>query len=181
MLERQVLVETPLFVVTQNVALNPAGREIRRVLLEHQGSAVVMPVDAKGRVMLVRQYRLPAEDYLWELPAGKVDAGETPLQAAKRELKEETGLRAKKWTRMLRYWASPGFLREEMHLFLAEELTVGAAAPMEDEDLEARWFTVREMKEMVARNEICDGKTVMGLFLYGEHKRRRGKGIGGIS
>src|SRR5712671_4209764 len=102
------LIETPIFKVTFDHAVDPDGFEIKRAIVQHEGSAVMMPVDEKGRVLLVRQYRLPARQYLWELPAGRVDQGETVLQAAKRELGEETGYRAKKWTKLAMFWPSPG-------------------------------------------------------------------------
>src|SRR5712691_13475274 len=95
------LIRTPIFWVTMDHALDPDGFEIKRAIVQHRGSAVMMPVDQKGRVLLVRQYRLPARRYLWELPAGRVDEGETPLQAAKRELGEETGYRAKQWKKLV--------------------------------------------------------------------------------
>src|SRR5260370_41290397 len=91
---------TPIFQVTMDRAIDPDGFEIKRAIVQHPGSAVMMPVDERGRILLVRQYRLPARQYLWELPAGRVDTGETTLQAARRELAEETGFRAKKWDKI---------------------------------------------------------------------------------
>ena len=121
------LIRTPIFSVTMDQALDPDGFEIKRAIVQHAGSAVVMPVDAKKRILLVRQYRLPVGKYLWELPAGKVDQGETPLQAAKRELAEETGYRAKKWEKLAIFYPSPGFLAEKMTIYLAHDLTEGVA------------------------------------------------------
>src|SRR5215472_9872712 len=92
----QELIRTPIFHVTMDRALDPDGFEIKRAIVQHPGSTVVMPVDSKRRILLERQYRLPALSYLWELPAGRIDPGETALQAARRELREETGYRAKK-------------------------------------------------------------------------------------
>src|SRR5271155_1113952 len=91
------IAKTPIFQVTLDRALDPDGFEIQRAIVQHCGSAVIMPVDARGRILLVKQYRLPARQYLWELPAGRVDEGEKVLQTAKRELREETGYRAKTW------------------------------------------------------------------------------------
>ena len=159
-----------LFRVTEDVAVDPKTKfQIKRSVVRHVGSAVMMAVDDKKRVLLVRQYRLPAAKYLWELPAGRLDPGEKPLQAAKRELKEETGYAAGKWSKLASYWASPGFVAERMTLFLAEELTAGEATPMEDERIEARWFKRKELARMIAENEIEDGKTIIG-FLTWRHK-----------
>jgi len=129
---------TPIFRVTMDHALDPGGFEIKRAIVQHGGSAVMMPVDAQGRILLVRQYRLPARRYLWELPAGRVDPGETVLKAARRELAEETGYRARKWKKIAVFFASPGFLAEKMTIFLATDLTPGEAKPMEDERIERR-------------------------------------------
>src|SRR5665213_1138532 len=111
-------------------------------------------VDEKQRVLLVRQYRLPAEQFLWEIPAGKIDAGETAPQAAKRELIEETGLRAKKWKKLASFFPSPGYVEEKMTIFLATKLTQGDAHPMDDERIETRWFTKKELKEAIRSNKI---------------------------
>ncbi len=151
-------------------AIDPDGFEIKRAIVQHGGSAVMMPVDERGRILLVRQYRLPARQYLWELPAGRVDAGETTLQAARRELAEETGFRAKKWHKIAVFFPSPGFLAEKMTIFLATGLTGGAAAPVEDERIETRWFTRRELGEMIRKGKIVDAKTMIGFFRYREKR-----------
>src|SRR5580704_4953661 len=143
------LLRTPIFYVTMDHALDPDGFEIKRAIVQHPGSAVVMPVDAKKRILLVRQYRLPALQYLWELPAGRVDPGETPLQAAKRELGEETGYSAKKWEKLAIFYPSPGFLAEKMTIYLAHDLTEGKQTPMEDERIQTRWFTPKEVDGLI--------------------------------
>lgn len=160
------LLKTPIFSVTRDVARDPAGFEIKRAIVRHQGSAVMMPVDPRGSVLLVRQYRLPARDYLWELPAGRIDAGETPLQAAKRELIEETGYRAKRWLKLASFFPSPGFLQERMTIFLARDLTPGEASPMDDERIRISWFTARQLEEMIAGGRIVDAKTMVGFFRW---------------
>ena len=119
------LIHTPIFHVTMDHALDPDGFEIKRAIVQHGGSAVMMPIDERRRVLLVRQYRLPARRYMWELPAGRVDEGETPLQAAKRELVEEAGLRAKKWAKLAEFFPSPGFLAEKMTIYTARETHPG--------------------------------------------------------
>ncbi len=154
-----------LFQVTEDEAEDKTGWKMQRSVVRHSGSAVMMAVDEKSRVLLVRQYRLPANQSLWELPAGKTDEGETVQQAAKRELIEETGVRAKKWKKLVSFFPSPGYVEEKMTIFLATELTHGEAQPMEDERIETRWFTKKELRDMIASNKIVDAKTMVG-FLY---------------
>ncbi|MBY0376079.1 MAG: NUDIX hydrolase [Bryobacteraceae bacterium] len=160
-----------LFRVTEDVIIDPDGFEMKRAIVRHNGSAVVMPVDEKRRILLVRQYRVPAQAKVWELPAGKIDEGETALAAAKRELKEETGLRAKQWKRIANYWASPGFLEEKMNLYLATGLTHGEAEWADDERIEMRWFSERELDQAVSRQKIIDGKTLIGFLAWRRYHR----------
>jgi ADP-ribose pyrophosphatase len=154
-----------LFRVTEDEAQDKSGWKMKRSIVRHRGSAVMMPVDDKNRVMLVKQYRLPASQFLWELPAGKTDEGENVLQAAKRELIEETGLRAKKWKKLVSFFPSPGYVEEKMTIFLATELTQGDSQPMEDERIETKWFTKKEIRKLLESNKILDAKTMIG-FLY---------------
>jgi ADP-ribose pyrophosphatase len=132
----------------------------------------MMPVDERGRVLLVRQYRLPARQYMWELPAGRVDKGETVLKAAKRELREETGYKAKRWTKLVSFYVSPGFLAEKMTVFLAQDLTEGEAANMEDERIETDWFPTRKLDEMIAGGKIQDAKTMLGFLTWKRYASR---------
>ncbi len=156
-----------LFRVTEDKARdNKTGFEIRRSVVRHAGSAVMMAVDEKKRVLLVRQYRLPAEGDLWELPAGRLDPGEKPLQAAKRELIEETGYRARTWSKLASFYVSPGYVQERMTIFLATDLTEGEATPMDDERIEIRWFTRKEMDNMIRQGKIEDAKTMLGFLLW---------------
>lgn len=164
---------TPIFWITEDRAVDPDGFEIRRDIVRHHGSAVMLAVDGKRRVLLVRQYRLPARKMLWELPAGRLDEGETPLKAAKRELREETGYRARKWMKLLAIFPSPGFVDEKMHIFLAEDLTPGAAQPMEDERIALRWFTAAEVSAMIRTGRIEDGKTVAAFLFWSQRGRLR--------
>lgn len=165
---RQVL-KTPVFRVTRDIAHDPEGFEIRRAIVRHAGSAVMMAVDEKKRVLLVRQYRLPAQDYLWELPAGRLDPGESPLRAARRELKEETGLKARKWKQLASYYASPGFVEERMTIYLAQDLTEGEQQLMHDERITTKWFTSAEIDGMIRRGEILDGKTLIGFLMWQQY------------
>ncbi len=155
-----------LFTVSEEHAVEPGGFQIKRAIVHHRGSAVMMPVDDRKRVLLVRQYRLPAQHFLWELPAGSVDPGEKPLQTAKRELKEETGYRAKSWKKLISFFPSPGFLTEKMTIFLATGLTAGEATPMGDERITTRWFTAKEIEAAIDAGEIVDAKTMLGYFFW---------------
>jgi len=156
-----------LFRVTEDEAVDPkTGFAIKRSIVRHGGSAVMMAVDEKKRILLVRQYRLPAEKYLWELPAGRLDPGEKPLQAAKRELIEETGYRARTWKKLSSFFVSPGFVQERMTIFLATGLTAGTATPMDDERIETRWFTTRELAGLIREGKIEDAKTLIGFMTW---------------
>jgi len=157
---------TPVFYVTQDHAVDPSGFEIRRAIVQHSGSAVMLAADEKKRVLLVRQYRLPARQYLWELPAGRLDPGETPLKAAKRELLEETGYRARKWKKLVSFYPSPGFLAERMTIFVATKLTAGEPHNMEDERIEVGWFSRKNMEKMIRTGRIIDGKTIVGYLMW---------------
>lgn len=161
-----------LFSVTEDVARGADGFEIRRAIVRHPGSAVMMAVDEENRVLLVRQFRLPAAQNMWELPAGKIDAGETPLKTARRELVEETGYRAKKWKLLVSYYASPGFLDERMNVFLATGLTAGASNWMDDERIEIRWFTAAEIDDLIRRRKVIDGKTLAGYLIWQRYERQ---------
>lgn len=155
-----------LFSVTEDRVVDPDGFEIRRAIVQHHGSAVMMAVDGRRRILLVRQYRVPARNYLWELPAGRLDKGETPLKAARRELIEETGYRAKHWKKLVTFYPSPGYVAEKMTIFLATGLTAGPATPMEDERIETRWFTNNEIQQSIRSGKIVDGKTMLGYLIW---------------
>ena len=155
-----------LFRVTEDHAVDPDGFEIRRSIVQHAGSAVMMAVDGRGRILLVRQYRLPARASLWELPAGRVDPGEKLLAAAKRELAEETGYRARHWKKLVSFYPSPGYVAEKMTIFLATGLTAGQARPMEDENIRCRWFTARELDTLMRSGKIIDAKTLIGFLAW---------------
>jgi ADP-ribose pyrophosphatase len=156
-----------LFKVTEDEAFDKkTNYHMKRSIVRHRGSAVMMAVDDKKRILLVRQYRLPAGKSLWELPAGKLDEGENALQAAKRELIEETGYRAKKWTKLASFYPSPGYVQEKMTIFLAQDLTAGEATPMDDERIEAEWFKRKQVAKMIEDGEIEDAKTIIGYHRW---------------
>jgi ADP-ribose pyrophosphatase len=166
------LLKNKLFSVVEEVAHDPSGFEIHRSIIRHPGSAVMMAVDDKQRILLVKQFRLPAEAELWELPAGRLDPGETPLEAARRELREETGYQAKIWTELISFWASPGYVAEKMNVLVAEDLTAGEQQPMDDERIEMRWFTQDEVRDWIHDGRIVDGKTIVGYYTWLDRRNR---------
>lgn len=138
--------------------------ENEREIVEHPGAVAVVAVDAEGYLALVRQLREPARKRLLELPAGTAEPGEEPLATAQRELQEECGLSGGEWRELASFWTTPGFCREQMHLFAAEGVVKGEASPAPDEDLELVRWPVAEVGERLA--EIEDAKTLAGLLLY---------------
>jgi ADP-ribose pyrophosphatase len=163
----------PAFWVTTDQVLEPDGVQGRRDIVRHTGSVVILAVDetkSEPQVLLVRQYRHAAQQYLWELCAGRIDQGENELVAAKRELLEETGYTAARWKRILRFWASPGFVAETMSIYLARGLRAGTAQPEEDEVIEIRFFRLSAAVRMVMAGKILDGKTISG-FLWLNQKQ----------
>lgn len=154
-----------LFRVTEDRAVDPQGHAITRSVIRHSGSAVVAALDETGRLLLVRQYRLPAGQSLWELPAGKLDPNETPLIAAKRELKEETGLTAKRWRKLSAFYPTPGFVAEKMNLYEATQLTRGPRDLQDDERMSMRWFPAAQLERMIHSGRIIDAKTIIGYYL----------------
>jgi len=168
-----------VFNVYTDTVIEPGGHRNTRDVIRHSGSVVILAVDeaknpADPIVILERQYRHAAGQFLIELPAGRRDPGEAPLAAAKREMIEETGYRAKRWTMMLRYFASPGFLGEWMQIYLARDIRQGEAAPELDEQIEILQVPLSEAMKMVAGGKIHDGKTLIALQLY-DNARRAGR------
>jgi ADP-ribose pyrophosphatase len=134
-----------------------------REIVEHPGAVAVVAVDVDERVVFVRQFRAPARAHLLELPAGTLDEGEEPLECARRELREETGLRGGRWSELASFWPTPGFCRERMTLFLAEDLDEGEPDPSGDEDLELIRRPITEVESLL--EEVEDAKTLIGLLL----------------
>jgi ADP-ribose pyrophosphatase len=140
------------------------GREYEIDFVRHPGAAAVVAVDDSGRVCVVRQYRHGVADFLWEIPAGKLDPGEAPEVCAVRELAEETGVAAHRWTSLGLYVPAPSIFTEVIHLYLARQLEVGTAAPDPDEELEIQWLPFGDAIGRVLRGEWNDGKTAMALM-----------------
>ena len=140
------------------------GREYDIDFVRHPGAAAVVALDAEERLCVVRQYRHGIADFLWEIPAGKLDRGEAPEVCAVRELTEETGVTARRWSSLGLYLPAPGIFTEVIHLFLAQELELGTARPDADEELEIDWLPFPEALERVARGDWNDGKTALALL-----------------
>jgi ADP-ribose pyrophosphatase len=160
----------PVFRVTTDHVIEPGGVRARRDVVRHSGSVVILAVEesrSEPRVLLERQYRHAAQQYLWELPAGRIDPGERPLAAAKRELLEETGYTATAWRRILNFYASPGFVAETMQVYLARGLRAGTAQPEEDEIIRMRLVPLNAAVRMVMRGSIRDAKTISAILWFG--------------
>jgi ADP-ribose pyrophosphatase len=169
----------PVFSVTTDEVEEPGGVRARRDVVRHSGSIVVLAVDdppraanqPEPRILLERQYRHATQSMMWELPAGRIDDGETALTAAKRELLEETGYRARQWTRILHFYVSPGFLDETMTIYLARGLQSGEAQPEADERIAIKFFTLSEAKAMALHGRIRDAKTICGILWLAQTSR----------
>jgi ADP-ribose pyrophosphatase len=171
LLSSVVVYQGPLFRVLHDKLIEPDGTHNERDVIRHNGSVVILAIDnSKSRkdpwIVIERQYRHAANQYLWELPAGKLEPGENALAGAQRELAEETGYSAKKWKPLVEYYASPGFLGESMKIFVAEGLLAGNAHPEADEHIEFRLVKLSEVLKMIEKGAILDGKTLTSVLLY---------------
>lgn len=181
LLSSEVVYQGKLFRVLHDKLIEPGGKRSERDVIRHNGSVVILAIDkTKSKkdpwIVMERQYRHAAKQYLWELPAGKLDAGEDSLAGAQRELEEETGYRAKKWKPLVEYYGSPGFLGESMKVFQAEGLIAGDAHPEDDEEIEFRLVKMSEIVKMIEKGAIKDGKTLCSVLLYArklEKKRKK--------
>jgi ADP-ribose pyrophosphatase len=166
----------PVFHVTTDEVEEPGGIRARRDVVRHSGSIVVLAIDhpkkSRPLILLERQYRHAAGSMMWELPAGRIDDGETAITAAKRELLEETGYTARRWKRILHFYVSPGFLDETMTIYLAEGLEAGEAQPEPDERIAVEFFPLSEARHMAVNGRIQDAKTIAGILWLAETGRQ---------
>jgi ADP-ribose pyrophosphatase len=170
LISKKTVYTGPLFHIDKEEISEPHCGVVTRDIVRHGGSVVILAIDdAKKKdplVVLERQYRHATSQFLYEVPAGKIDPNEDRLAAAKRELAEETGFRARKWTKLVRYYASPGFLAEWMQVFLAEGLTTGNTSFDEDECLEIMLVPFSELLRLIDKGAIHDGKTLIAALFY---------------
>ena len=165
----------PVFWITSEQVLEPSGVHVRRDIVRHSGSVVILAIEesrSEPRVLLERQYRHTARQFLWELPAGRIDEGEIELTAAKRELLEETGYTASRWRCVLRFYASPGFLAETMNVYLARGLRPGPPQPEADEVIQVRMMPLSSAVRMVMNGTIRDAKTICGILWLNQARKR---------
>jgi ADP-ribose pyrophosphatase len=165
-----------VFSVASDRVKEPSGAIVRRDVVRHGGSVVILAVDGESSdpcVLLERQYRYAAGKYLWELPAGSLDLGEQPLAGAKRELLEETGYRARDWSRALFFYPSPGFVDETMTIYLARDLTPGPSHPEADEFITWKLTHLSQVLKAIRSGRIQDGKTIAGALWLAESLRGR--------
>lgn len=165
LLESQRIWSGRIFAVECDRLLDSHGQEIVREIVRHNGGAGVLPLFDDGRVALVRQYRHPARAELLEIPAGKIEPGESPEQCVQREIEEETGWRAGIIQKLSSFYSTPGFCEEMLHVYLARELTPVACRPDHDELIEVVYLPLTEAVAMVHRGEIVDSKTIIALLL----------------
>jgi ADP-ribose pyrophosphatase len=141
------------------------GTTIREVVL-HPGGVTAVPVLDDGRLLLIRQFRYPVRKYIYELPAGKLDSGQTPRDTMARELEEETGHKAGSLTHACSFYTTPGISNEIIHLFIAKNLTPCRQRLEEGEHITVEALTLDACLEKIGTGEICDGKTVLGILWY---------------
>ena len=172
-LSSKVVYRGPVFGVRRDRVREPGGIVATRDIVTHSGSVVVLPVFADGRILMIRQYRHAAGQFMWELVAGRRDSGESFATGARRELLEETGYTARKLTKMMDVFPTPGFVAENMVIFAAEGLTAGIAQPEEDEKIVARKITLREAQRWIRTGKIRDAKSVAGILYYSQFIARK--------
>ena len=168
----------PLFDVYTDYVREPEGETARRDVIRHSGSVVILAVDdtrnaADPLIVVERQYRHAAGQYMWESPAGRKEPEEAVLPGAKRELLEETGYIAKRWSKIARFYVSPGFLGEWMQVYLAEGLSCGESAPDEDEYIQHQQIPLSQALEWIDSGKIIDAKSIIAILMY---VRRRAAG-----
>lgn len=168
LLKSERLYEGKVFNLVVDEIEYPSGNRAVREVAEHPGGAVVVAMNQNREVLLVRQFRYPMKQFLYELPAGKLSPGEDPKDCAARELEEETGHQARSLRPLVSIYTSPGFCSERLHIFLADELvSTGRGQQLEEGELHLtfNWVPIDQIFEMVKRGEIVDGKTLCGILM----------------
>ncbi|WP_352420047.1 NUDIX hydrolase [Proteiniborus sp.] len=153
----------------------PDKKYSKREIVEHPGGVAIVPITNENEIVFVKQFRKATETVLLEIPAGKLEINEHPLDCAIRELKEETGLEAKKIEHIIDYFSSPGFTNEKIHIFIATEVIFGEATPEEDEYMDVVKVDINEAMDMINNGTIIDGKTIIGIFMAYESMKKNSR------
>ncbi len=172
MLSSEMLFRGRVFELRRDRVAEPSGIEATREFIVHPGSVVVIPVFPDRRILLIRQYRHAAGQYLWELVAGHKEPNETEVEGARRELLEEAGYHARRVRKILELFPSPGFLSERRDIFVVEGLTKGQSRPEDDEKISSRIFRLPEILRWIRSGKIRDAKTISGILFYATFARR---------
>lgn len=171
-LETRRIHEGRIINLREDTVLLPSGRQSKREIVEHKGAVFIVPVREDGRIVMVRQFRKPAETDLLEIPAGGLEKGEEPAACAHRELIEECGLDAARMTPLFSCYLAPGYSTELIHGFIAEELTECDTAPDLDENVEVEVHELNDLLTMIDNDKIQDSKTICGLLAL--YRKRQG-------
>lgn len=175
LLNRKVVYNGRVFnTIVDDVEYESGNYSIREVA-EHPGGSVIFAVFPDNKIILIKQHRYPIDKFIYELPAGKLNFNEDPLDCAKRELEEETGYKAKKWQKLTAIYTTPGFCSEQLHIYMAKDLYPSEnGRNLEEGELTMTVEIVQLEKavEMIERQEIVDGKTICGLLIGKIHLQK---------
>lgn len=176
-LSSKLIYSGPIFELRQERVVEPGGIEVTRDIVRHFGSVVLLPVLPDGRLLLVRQYRHAVGEFLWELVAGRIEPGESPLKAARRELLEESGYTARRFRKLLDLIPTPGYVSERMRVYAAHGCAPGAARPEADERLLVKRFSLGELEAMMRHGTLRDAKSIAAILYYARFNRRRARRV----
>jgi ADP-ribose pyrophosphatase len=165
-IKSKLVFEGKMLKIKKDTVILPNGKQAAREVVVHPGAVAVVAVTDSGRLLLIKQYRYPVAEVIWEIPAGKLEKGEDPLICAKRELAEETGYGAERWTHLSTFFTTPGFSDEIMHVYLASGLEINEQTADDDEFIDEPYFvSFAEALGMITSGEIKDAKTIAGILL----------------
>jgi ADP-ribose pyrophosphatase len=168
MKRREMVFRGRIFRVYAEPLALASGRQVRREIVRHPGSVAILVLDERARVLLLRQFRQAVGRRIWEIPAGTLEPGEQVLRSARRELREETGYRARRWRKLTTILASPGILDERLHLYAAWDLVAGSSRPEADEDIACHWVTLARALAMVRHGSLADAKSICALLYFSQ-------------
>jgi ADP-ribose pyrophosphatase len=163
-LRETVLYQGKILRLEKQEVLLPSGRLAEREIVHHPGAVAILALNEKGEVLLEKQYRAALEDTIWEIPAGKLEPGESILKCAQRELLEETGFEATQWKHLHSFYTSPGFCDEVVHLFQAEGLVAKTPKPDFDEEITLAFVPRERLGDFFKQDQTSDGKTLLALY-----------------